>query len=139
MAPRRLRRVGRRGVSRALLLDTHPLLWWLAGEPISREAADAIADPSSIVAVSAASIWEIAIKRRLGKLAFEGSPTEEVRQAGFAHLPVTAAHSERAGDLPLHHRDPFDRMLVAQAQAEGLTLVSRDPVLDLYDFRLLRC
>jgi PIN domain nuclease of toxin-antitoxin system len=91
------------------------------------------------VAVSGASIWEIAIKRRLGKLAFEGPPTEEVRGAGFAHLSITAAHSERAGDLSLHHRDPFDRILVAQAQSEGMAPVSRDPALDFYDVRLLRC
>ncbi|MGH9083094.1 MAG: type II toxin-antitoxin system VapC family toxin [Acidimicrobiales bacterium] len=126
-------------MSQRLLLDTHPLLWWLSAEAIAGEAGDAIADPSSVVAVSAASIWEITIKRQIGKLRFEGSPADEVRAAGFEHLPITAAHAELAGDLPLHHRDPFDRMLVAQAQAEGLTLVSGDPAFDLYDVRLLRC
>lgn len=126
-------------MSQRLLLDTHVLLVWLAAEEISREAADAIAEPSNTVTVSAASIWEIAIKRQIGKLRFDGSPADEVRHAGFDHLSITAAHAEAAGDLPFHHRDPFDRMLVAQAQAEGLTLVSRDAVFDRYDVRLLSC
>jgi PIN domain nuclease of toxin-antitoxin system len=126
-------------MSDRLLLDTHPLLAWLAGDAIARETADAIADPSSTVAVSAASVWEITIKRQVGKLRFEGSPAAEVIDAGFELLSITAAHVERAGDLPLHHRDPFDRMLVSQAQAEGMTLVSRDAAFDLYDVRLLGC
>lgn len=126
-------------MSHRLLLDTQPLLWWLADQPIDREASDAIADPSNIVAVSATSIWEITIKRQVGKLRFEGSPADEVLDAGFERLSITAVHAELAGDLPLHHRDPFDRMLVAQAQAEGLTLVTRDPAFDGYDVRVLRC
>lgn len=139
MAPRRLRGHEQLPVSERLLLDTHVLLLWLAAETISREAAEAIAEPSSTVVVSAASIWEITIKRQPGKLRFDGSPADEVRDAGFEHLSITAAHAEAAGDLPLHHRDPFDRMLVAQAQAEGLTLVSRDAAFHRYDVRVLAC
>ena len=89
--------------------------------------------------VSAASIWEVTIKRQVGKLRFDGSPAEEARRAGFDLLAITAAHAEIAGDLPLHHRDPFDRMLVAQAQAEGLTVVTRDRAFDSYEVRVLRC
>lgn len=85
------------------------------------------------------SIWEIAIKRQVGKLRFDGSPADEVSGAGFRHLSITAAHAEAAGDLPPHHRDPFDRILVAQAQAEGLTLVSRDAAFNRYDVRVLGC
>jgi PIN domain nuclease of toxin-antitoxin system len=126
-------------VSERLLLDTHVLLSWLAGETLPAEMADAIAEPSNPVAVSAASIWEITIKRQLGKLRFEGSPAHEVREAGFEHLPITADHAEVAGGLPPHHRDPFDRMLVAQANAEGLTLVSWDSAFSLYDVRVVGC
>jgi PIN domain nuclease of toxin-antitoxin system len=126
-------------MSHRLLLDTHPLLSWLAAEAIAQEAADAIANPSNMVAVSAASIWEITIKRQIGKLRFEGSPADEVRRAGFDLLSVTAEHAELAGDLPLHHRDPFDRMLVAQAQLEGLVLVSRDAAFYRYGIRILGC
>ena len=126
-------------MSQRLLLDTHVLLVWLAAEEISREAADAIAEPSNTVTVSAASIWEITIKRQVGTLRFEGSPADVVRDAGFEHLSITAAHAELAGDLPLRHRDPFDRMLVAQARTDGWTVVSRDAAFTLYDVRLLAC
>lgn len=122
-----------------LLLDTHALLWWLAGETIEADAAGRIADPDALVAVSAASLWEISIKRAAGKLRFRGSMTEEVERAGFQPLPISLEHSERAGGLPPQHRDPFDRMLVAQAQAEGLTIVTRDDAFDLYEVRVLRC
>jgi PIN domain nuclease of toxin-antitoxin system len=126
-------------VNRGLLLDTHPLLWWLAGDDVGQQATEVIADPSNLVAVSAASIWEITIKRQLGKLRFDGSPTDETQEAGFDLLAVTAVHAEVAGGLPGHHRDPFDRMLVAQAQAEGLTLVTRDPAFGAYDVRTMPC
>lgn len=122
-----------------LLLDTHPLLWWLAGARLDPAAAKRIADPANLVVVSAASVWEIAIKRRLGKVRFPGSATDEARDAGFEQLAITAAHAERAGELDLHHRDPFDRMLVAQAEREGLTLVTRDRAFAAYGVATLAC
>lgn len=122
-----------------LLLDTHPLLWWLAGADLDPGAADRIADPANVVVVSAASIWEIAIKRRLGKLRFPGSPSEEARKAGFGQVAITAAHAERAGELAPHHRDPFDRMLVAQAELEGCTVVTRDRAFTAYGVATLAC
>jgi PIN domain nuclease of toxin-antitoxin system len=122
-----------------LLLDTHALLWWLADDPLSDEATGCIADPGNAVAVSAASAWEISVKSALGKLRFEGSIVDHVEASGFDPLPVSLRHAERAGALPLHHRDPFDRMLVAQAQAEGMVLVTRDVAFGAYDVELLAC
>lgn len=122
-----------------LLLDTCAFLWWLADEPLGPTARDRIADPDQLVRVSAVSLWEIAIKRALGKLDLDGSLVLHVKAAGFEPLPITGDHAERAGALPLHHRDPFDRMLVAQAQAESLTLVTRDRAFDPYGLELLRC
>lgn len=126
-------------MSKRLLLDTRTLLWWLGGQPLEREAVELIEEPATAVLVSAASIWEIAIKRQVGKLRFEGSAVEEVVEAGFDLLPIAGSDAERAGDLPPHHRDPFDRMLVAQAQVHELTVVTRDPAFDSYDVALLRC
>lgn len=123
----------------SLLLDTHALLWWVAGETLDPSVVARISDPGTLVAVSAASAWEIAIKRALGKLDFEGSFDALVREGGFEPLAITVSHAERAGALPPHHRDPFDRMLVAQAQSEQLTLVTRDAAFDPYDVAVLRC
>lgn len=122
-----------------LLLDTHALLWWLAGARLAPMAQDQIADPTTIVAVSAASIWEAEIKRAVGKLRVDGSLPGHVAEAGFEPLPISLEHAERAGGLPLHHRDPFDRMLVAQAQAEGLMLVTRDDAFAAYEVAVLPC
>jgi PIN domain nuclease of toxin-antitoxin system len=123
----------------SLLLDTHVFLWWLQGDPLRPEVEARIADPSTLVAVSAASLWEIAIKRALGKLRFEGSLDDQLSPSGFQPLAVSTRHAEVAGGLPPHHRDPFDRMLVAQAQLERFTLVARDRVFRLYDVELLEC
>lgn len=123
-----------------LLLDSHAFLWWIDGrEPLAPAAFEAIIDPDAVVAVSAASVWELAIKRGLGKLEVAGSFQDEIEVHAFTPLAITAEHAERAGALPLHHRDPFDRMLVAQAQAEGLVLVTRDPAIGDYDVRTLGC
>jgi PIN domain nuclease of toxin-antitoxin system len=109
-----------------LLLDTHALLWWLADEGLVTEARDAIADPANLVAVSAVSAWEISIKKALGKLAAPDDLEQQVQQGGFLPLPISIAHAIAAGQLARHHEDPFDRMLIAQAFAEGLTIVTRD-------------
>lgn len=116
-----------------LLLDTHALLWWLGDDPgLSSDARVAIADPGNEPLVSAASVWEIAIKRALGKLEAPDELPSVIVEAGFAWLPVTAAHAWHVRDLPLHHRDPFDRLLVAQALLERLPVVTGDPRLADY-------
>jgi PIN domain nuclease of toxin-antitoxin system len=110
-----------------LLLDAHTVLWWLADDPALDPAArSAIADPRNDVLVSAASIWEIEIKRALGKLTAPEGLVSILDDVGFAVLPITGQDAERAGSLPAHHRDPFDRMLVAQADRVGAIVVSRD-------------
>ena len=119
-----------------LLLDTHTLLWWVGAESLAAEAMAAIADPENLVCVSAASIWEISIKQALGKLTVAGELETAVAD-DFEPIPITFDDARRAGALPRHHRDPFDRMLVAQAQARELVLVSRDPALDCYDVPIL--
>lgn len=120
-----------------LLLDTHVLLWWIAGEPLDPEASTQIADPANLVCVSAASVWEMSIKQALGKLHLEGD-IDAVLAEDFEPVPITFDDARRAGSLPGHHRDPFDRMLVAQAQARDLILVSRDPALQPYGVQILR-
>ena len=122
-----------------LLLDTHTLLWWWAGLPLDETAARRISDPGTFVAVSAASVWELAIKATLGKVTVEGSVVDHVASSGFEPLAISLGHAERAGALPRHHRDPFDRMLIAQAQAERLTIVTRDPAFDAYEVDVLPC
>jgi PIN domain nuclease of toxin-antitoxin system len=120
-----------------LLLDTHALLWWLADESLHPGAQDAIADPANLVAVSAASAWEISIKKALGKLAAPDDLEQQVEAGGFVPLPISTAHGTAAGQLPHHHDDPFDRMLIAQAFAEGLTIVTRDKRFDDYGVAVL--
>ncbi len=116
-----------------LLLDAHTLLWWLADDAgLSTEARTRIADPANDVLVSAATVWEISIKRALGKLEAPPTLVEAIEAAGFAELPVTAADGVHAGGLEPHHRDPFDRMLVAQAERVGGVVVTRDPVFARY-------
>ena len=122
-----------------LLLDTHALLWWWADEPLDDAATSRISASGTLVAVSAASLWEIAVKSGVGKLSIDGSTVDNVAASGFLPLPISLAHAERAGQLPRHHRDPFDRMLVAQAQIERLTIVTRDPRFDAYDIEILKC
>ena len=116
-----------------MLLDTHALLWWIQDGPLSDGARRAVGDPTNDVVVSAASVWEAEIKANAGRLDLRVDVLDEVRGNGFTELPITLAEAQLAGRLPLHHRDPFDRVLIAQAQLEGLTLVTRDRVFDLYD------
>lgn len=123
-----------------LLLDTHALLWWLADDPaLSKSARAAVANLSNTVLVSAASAWEIATKFRIGKLPtaadLAGDFSGYVAREGFLLLAISADHAIRAGLLPGSHKDPFDRMLIAQAQAENLALVSNEEVFDHYGVR----
>jgi len=121
-----------------LLLDASAVLWWLADDPSLHPAArSAIADPANDVLVSAATIWEIEIKRALGKLAAPTGLVGAVEEAGFDVLPITGPDAERAGTLPSHHRDPFDRMLVAQANRVGAIVVSRDAAFVAYGVDVL--
>ncbi len=116
-----------------LLLDTHTFLWWLADDSrLGVDARAAIALSANQVFVSAVTGWEIAIKRALGKLEAPNGLEEVIEREGFLHLPVSFRHGERAGALPLHHQDPFDRMLIAQCELEGLELVSADLALAKY-------
>ena len=125
-----------------LLLDTHALLWWVA-EPdrLSPAALQAIADPGNRVHVSAASGWEIATKVRLGKLPAASELLHDLPELlaaqGFEPLPITLVHGLHAGRYPMAHRDPFDRLLAAQSELGGLTLVSLDPALQAFPCCLL--
>ena len=121
-----------------LLLDTHVLIWWSGRKPIAAVAAEAISSPDNEVAISAASVWEAEIKAASGKLLLTADLDSEPAEHGFQSLDISAAHARAAARLPKHHGDPFDRILVAQAQLEGLTLVTRDPVFDRYDVSVLR-
>lgn len=122
-----------------LLLDTHVLLWAVdTPERLDHRARDAIRDPRNRVVASSASAWEISIKTALGKLRFDGDLTAVLNAVGFDPLAIDVEHALAAGALPPVHRDPFDRMLVAQARAEGLTVVTRDDVFDGYDVPTLR-
>lgn len=122
----------------SLLVDTHALLWW-RGEHrrLSARAHEAIGNPDASLYFSAASIWEIAIKRAQGNLDVPEDLLDTMEQRGFVELPVSARHGLIAGALPPHHRDPFDRMLVAQAQSEGFTLVTNDERIAAYDVPVL--
>ena len=122
-----------------LLLDTHTFLWWVSDwDQIAKPARQAIADPSNEVFVSAVSGWEIGVKKAKGRLTAPDNLTAVVEEKQFQHLPLTFEHAERAATLPAHHRDPFDRMLVAQARVEGLVLITRDARISLYDVPTLR-
>jgi PIN domain nuclease of toxin-antitoxin system len=116
-----------------ILLDTHLLLWWLdASASLSAEASEAIRDAENTVYVSAVSLWEIRLKQSLGKLRLPVDFTERLAAEPFESLPLTAAHTGPVALLPWRHRDPFDRMLVAQAQVENLVLLTADGLLSAY-------
>lgn len=122
-----------------LLLDTHVLLWALATpERLSERVRAAIADARHTVFVSSASSWEIEIKRALGKLRAPTDLDLQLRDRRFVELPVRVRHTEALRDLPPLHRDPFDRMLIAQALTDDLTLVSADEQLRAYSVRMLQ-
>jgi PIN domain nuclease of toxin-antitoxin system len=121
-----------------LLLDTHVFLWWDAQPAsISPLLLAAIRDEATEIFVSVASVWEIAIKRAVGRLGFRQQICSAIAAHGFDLLPITGGHAEHAGALPRHHRDPFDRMLVAQATVERMVLGTQDPKMGAYDVPML--
>jgi PIN domain nuclease of toxin-antitoxin system len=122
-----------------LLLDTNVVVWLLLGDRkrVSEEAVEALEDEHNEVALSAASVWEIAIKRSLGKLTIVSGWGATLTRLGFDPMPVTAIHAQAVESLPWHHRDPFDRLLVAQASVEGCVLVSADRRLGAYGVDVL--
>lgn len=117
-----------------LFLDTHVLLWWLDDSPYLFDAErNAIADPGNLIVVSAAVIWEIRIKQALDKLEIPADFYPVIKGQGFELLPISADHAYAAGGLPMHHRDPFDRMIIAQAGLEKLCVITRDKIFKKYD------
>lgn len=122
-----------------ILVDTHALIWWFNGaDQLSSRAMTILQDSENRILVSAASAWEIAIKTDLGKL--DAAPllsdlSRQIAEEGFSEEPISIDHAVRAGLLPMHHRDPFDRLLVAQAQALNIPILSADQILDKYDIK----
>lgn len=122
----------------SLLLDTHVIIWWLTGHSSLPDDVRTRLDIEPDIHFSSVSVWEVTIKQAKGKLSGPADAAEAIRSADFIELPVSAEHATVAGRLPLLHKDLFDRMLVAQALCEGLTLVTRDPMIHEYDVDLLR-
>jgi PIN domain nuclease of toxin-antitoxin system len=121
-----------------LLLDTHAVIWFTEDAPqLSATAAQAIEDPGNDVLLSAVVAWEIAIKRALGKLPVSNSYVDVMLAAGSRELPVAIAHAQAVENLPLHHSDPFDRLLIAQARTEVATIVTSDERIRAYDVPVL--
>ena len=120
-----------------LLLDTHVLIWWLAGAALSDEVTSAVGDPANEVLVSSATVWELSIKRSLGKIEMPEDLIGQCRTEGFGLLPIDARHAELAGALPRHHDDPFDRMLIAQASIDTLIIATRDERMNAYGVQIL--
>lgn len=119
------------------LLDTHVLLWWLDDSPkLGPRCKELIGDQRNEVFVSAATTWEISIKKALGKLEAPEDIDSIVEDEGFSKLPISLYHGQLAGSLPVLHRDPFDRMLIAQAQSDGLILLTSDENIGLYKLRI---
>ncbi len=121
-----------------LLLDTHILLWWLTQDrKLSQTEIDTISEPDNLVFVSAATAWEIAVKKMIGKLEAPDDLPAALAANNFLELPITIEYSQQLYRLPLHHQDPFDRMMIAQAMSEDLTLMTRDTKMALYDIRII--
>jgi len=121
-----------------LLLDTHVVLWAMLADPALPERFRApLAAPGAELYISAASVWEVSIKRAIGKLPVPADVFDRAVEAGCIPLPVTWAHARAVEALPFHHHDPFDRLLIAQARVEGLVLATADRVFSLYDVTLL--
>jgi PIN domain nuclease of toxin-antitoxin system len=124
-----------------ILLDTHVLLWWLAGDKqLGTQARDLIADPGNDILVSVASLWEIVVKRRVGKLQADvAEVSDAIERDGFSLLPISMANLAELTALPMHHRDPFDHLLIAQAISEQATLLSEDQNISKYPVQVLAC
>ena len=125
-----------------LLLDTHVWLWWIGDvDRLNEPTRSALSEPENDMFLSAAAVWELSIKHAAGKLKYTGSPAVQVpfhiKRSGVLPLPITPDHALAAGALPMHHRDPFDRMMIAQALAEDLTLATADDRLSAYGVPLL--
>ena len=121
------------------LLDTHSLLWTIfEPDKLSTEAQEIILDQNNIVCISLISLWEISIKQNIGRLDIPKKFFEVVNQGGFEMLPLTVLQIEQYRTLPLHHRDPFDRMLIVQAQQQKLIFITRDPEISKYDVEIVK-
>lgn len=120
-----------------LLLDTHIILWWLGDNPKLSKKAKTLISEASVVYVSSVSAWEIAIKKSLGKLECPDNFEETILADGFNTLPLLFSHAKTLLQLPLHHDDPFDRMLVAQAKTEKMTLLTHDKIIGRYDIHVI--
>lgn len=119
-----------------ILLDTHAFLFWRT-DALAGRARELIADPDNEIYLSAASVWEISIKRGIGRLSMQGNVEDMAAEDGFLPLAINLDHARLAGELPMHHRDPFDRLIVAQALCEGLVIATRDAALAQYDAPLI--
>ena len=121
-----------------LLLDTHILLWWLTQDrKLSQTEVTIISDPDNLIFVSAATAWEIAVKKMIGKLAAPDDLSAALAANDFFELPISIEHTQKLYQLPLHHHDPFDRMLIVQAMSEDLTLMTRDAKIALYGIKII--
>ena len=121
-----------------LILDTHVLLWWLDDSPsLPEKSRRAIANSENLIVLSAAVIWEIRIKQALGKLTIAPTFYDVVKNERFEMLSISSDHAYAVGDLPMHHHDPFDRMIIAQAKLERLTIVTHDVFFKKYDVPVL--
>ena len=123
-----------------LLLDTHALIWWLKKDPnLFQGAKKAISNPDNLVFISAASAWEIAIKKSLGKLDVPDDLEIQIEKHNFQSLPITITHGVAVGKLPWHHKDPFDRIIIAQAICESMTIITRDKKFNYYNVSVRKC
>lgn len=121
-----------------LLLDTHILIWWLSeASRLSQTEIDLITDSDNFIFVSAATAWEIAVKKMIGKLEAPDDLPAALAINNFLELPITIEHSQKLYQLPLHHNDPFDRIMIAQAISEDLTFMTRDTKIALYDIKTI--
>ncbi len=121
-----------------LLLDTHILIWWLSeASRLSQTEIDLITDTDNFIFVSAATAWEIVVKKMIGKLEAPDDLPAALAINNFLELPITIEHSQKLYQLPLHHNDPFDRIMIAQAISEDLTFMTRDTKISLYDIRTI--
>jgi PIN domain nuclease of toxin-antitoxin system len=120
-----------------LLLDSHVALWWLGDDSALGQVAARAIELADVVYVSVVTPWELGIKRAAGKLELDVGLSAELVRVGFKMLPISAEHAERAPSLPMHHRDPFDRMLIAQAELESLAIVTADDALGQYGHDLI--